>query len=94
MTPLPVLPSPPASPHRAARPVDPPPRAALWRSWGGWLAILIAVGGVTLRLVHWASFRGRGFDETLYAHYLGQMLKVGLTGYPDIVDAYLRVQAK
>ena len=94
MTPATVLLPPSAAPDQSVRPAGRPPRKAFRLAPGGWLAVLIAAGGVTLRLVHWAAFRGRGFDETLYAHYLGQMIQVGLTGYPDIVDAYLALQAK
>lgn len=85
---------PPTVSDPSVRPAGQPPRGAFRMTFGGWLAVLIAAGGVTLRLVHWAAFRGCGFDETLYAHYLGQMIKVGLTGYPDIVDAYLALQTK
>ena len=74
--------------------MEPPARGAFRPTPGVWLAVLIAAAGIALRLVHWAAYRDMGFDEALYAHYLGQMLKVGLTGYPDIVDAYLALQAK
>ncbi len=60
-----------------------------------WIATAaVAAAGLTLRLCHWAAFRGQGFDESLYAHYLSQLIKVGLGGYPDIVDAYLVIQQK
>ena len=94
MTSFTVLPPPSAAPDRASRSVSPPPRTAFRLTRGGWLTVLITAAGVTVRLIHWAAYRGRGFDEALYAHYLGQMLKVGLRGYPDIVDAYLVLQAK
>ena len=29
-----------------------------------------------------------GFDEAYYAHYLDQFLRVGFSGYPDMVDVY------
>ena len=60
-----------------------------------WIATAaVAAAGLILRLCHWAAFRGQGFDESLYAHYLSQLIKVGLGGYPDIVDAYLVIQQK
>ena len=60
-----------------------------------WLATaVVALAGLTLRVCRWAKFQGQGFDESLYAYYLAQLLKVGLGGYPDIVDAYLVFQAK
>ena len=93
MTSSTILP-PPTAPDVAVRPVEPSLRAAWRLTASGWLAVLIAAGGVALRLVHWAAYRNMGFDEALYVHYLEQMLKVGLTGYPDIVDAYLALQAK
>ena len=92
MTPLAAPPPPSAAPRRASVPAA--PRAARWLPIEGSLAILIAAAGIALRLVHWAGYRGMGYDESLYSHYLGQMLKVGLWGYPDIVDNYLAVQAK
>lgn len=53
---------------------------------------IILIAGVTLRLITFASFIGRGFDEALYERYLGQLLQVGLWRYPDIVDAWLTYQ--
>ena len=58
------------------------------------LCLLTLVGGIVLRLVHWAKFQGVGFDESLYRHYLAQLVQVGLGGYPDIVEHYMGVQAK
>ena len=63
------------------------------RAWLPWLVgALIAAAGIGLRVVHWAGFSGRGFDEVLYAHYLRQLIAVGLGRYPDIVDGYLAYQ--
>ncbi len=75
----------PAAPAPAADSTRPP-------SWFALALALVALGGVALRLVHWRGFTGTGFDETLYVHYLNQLHKVGLGGYPDIVDEYLAVQ--
>ena len=52
------------------------------------LALLIAAAGIFLRVRPWAMWRQMGFDEAYYAHYLDQLLQVGLGGYPDLVDAY------
>ena len=60
--------------------------------WMWMAAVLITLFGIFLRIWHWAAFKGRGFDEALYAHYLSQLIKVGLGGYPDIVDNYLAYQ--
>lgn len=60
-----------------------------------WLLILtvaVTVAGIVVRLCHWAAFKGMGFDEALYRHYLGQLIRVGLGHYPDIVDSYLDYQ--
>jgi 4-amino-4-deoxy-L-arabinose transferase-like glycosyltransferase len=76
----------PALADRAARRENP-------RAWLPWLmGALIAAAGIALRVVHWAGFSGRGFDEVLYAHYLRQLITVGLGRYPDIVDSYLAYQ--
>ncbi len=75
--------------------VSPPPpaRPPVERRWLPWaVAALIAAGGIFVRLYHWAAFTGRGFDEVLYAHYLKQLMAVGLGNYPDIVDNYLAYQ--
>jgi 4-amino-4-deoxy-L-arabinose transferase-like glycosyltransferase len=61
-----------------------------WLPWA--LGALIAAGGIFVRLIHWAGFSGRGFDEVLYAHYLRQLINVGLGRYPDIVDGYIAYQ--
>ncbi len=57
------------------------------------ILMLAALGaGAALRLVPWAAFQGKGFDEALYERYLKQLLQVGLWNYPDIVEAYLSYQ--
>jgi hypothetical protein len=62
-------------------------------AWLGWtIGALIAAAGIFVRVIHWAGFSGRGFDEVLYAHYLRQLISVGLSRYPDIVDSYLAYQ--
>ena len=60
--------------------------------WTLGLTLLVAAAGITLRVCHWAAFRGMGFDEMLYRNYLGQLIRVGLGNYPDIVDHYLAFQ--
>ena len=56
------------------------------------LTLAVAAAGIGVRLCHWAAFTGVGFDESLYRHYLGQLIHVGLGRYPDIVDSYLDFQ--
>lgn len=76
-------------------PVDAlPARPAVRRPipWTLVLTITVAAAGIAVRLCHWAAFQGMGFDEALYRHYLGQLIRVGLGHYPDIVDGYLDYQ--
>ena len=58
-----------------------------WRP-GVLLMLVVFAGGCFLRLVQWAAWQRVGFDEAYYGHYLHQLTKVGLGGYPEIVDAY------
>lgn len=39
-------------------------------------------------------FSGTGFDEGLYREYVNVLSKVGLAGYPDIVEQYIALQKK
>ncbi len=39
-----------------------------------------------------ANFDQIGFDEGLYRNYVNQVIAVGLTSYPDVVDRYIEVQ--
>ncbi len=73
------------------RPASTPPARRVW-PWTLILTVAVAVAGVALRTCHWAAFKGTGFDESLYRHYLGQLIRVGLGRYPDIVDSYLDFQ--
>ena len=63
------------------------------RSVAGWwpgvfLMLAVFAGGCFLRVVPWAAWQRVGFDEAYYGHYLHQLTKLGLGGYPEIVDAY------
>jgi hypothetical protein len=40
------------------------------------------------------KFSGIGFDEGLYREYVNSLAKVGLSGYPDIVEQYISLQKK
>ena len=73
------------------RPAWIPPVRRAW-PWTLILTIAVAAAGIALRTCHWAAFKGVGFDESLYRHYLGQLIRVGLGHYPDIVDSYLDYQ--
>lgn len=92
-----ALVTPPASPATPLVPAHAGAGAerflARLRGPGVWLALVIAAAGVFLRLRPWAMWQKMGFDEAYYAHYLDQLLQVGLGGYPDIVDAYKSYQA-
>ena len=56
------------------------------------------VSGMPLHSIGWLhpnpKFNGIGFDEGLYREYVNSLSKVGLSGYPDIVDQYIAVQRK
>jgi 4-amino-4-deoxy-L-arabinose transferase-like glycosyltransferase len=39
-----------------------------------------------------ANFNNIGFDEGLYRNYVNQLITMGLSSYPDIVDRYIEVQ--
>lgn len=72
--------------------VRPPPRVTSYSGVGWMIAALVAAAGIYVRVRPWAGFNGQGFDEALYAHYLRQLIAVGLGGYPDIVDSYVAYQ--
>ncbi len=76
-------------PERSS-PVPAAPRRTV--PWVTILTAVVAAVGLGVRLCPWAAFRGVGFDEALYRHYLGQLIRVGLGRYPDIVDGYLDYQ--
>ena len=73
------------------RPAWIPPARRVW-PWTLIFTLAVAAAGIALRTCHWAAFKGVGFDESLYRHYLGQLIRVGLSHYPDIVDSYLDYQ--
>ncbi len=60
--------------------------------WVTILTVAVAAVGFAVRLCPWMGFKGIGFDEALYRHYLGHLIEVGLGNYPDIVDDYLAYQ--
>jgi hypothetical protein len=41
-----------------------------------------------------AKFSGIGFDEGLYREYVNTVARVGLSGYPDIIEQYISIQKK
>ncbi len=67
---------------------------AILRDPQTWIALLVAVAGVFLRVRFWAGWqRGMvGVDEGYYASYLKKLLQTGLGGYPDLVDNYKLLQ--
>ena len=73
------------------RPAWIPPARRSW-PWESILTVAVLAAGIALRTVHWAAFRGMGFDEALYRNYLRELIRGGLGSYPDIVDGYLAFQ--
>ncbi|MEI8341840.1 MAG: phospholipid carrier-dependent glycosyltransferase [Verrucomicrobiota bacterium] len=55
-----------------------------------WLAatVVVLLIGIALRVCPTSSFTRLGFDENLYRVYVTMLSKVGLSNYPDIVQAY------
>ena len=60
-----------------------------------WLVavILVLITGFALRIYPTSQFTGTGFDENLYRTYVTMLSKVGLSNYPDIVEAYNKQQS-
>lgn len=56
--------------------------------------IIIFVIGAVIRLTADFGFKGTGFDEALYRTYVNMIDQVGLTGYPDMCEHYLKDQRK
>ena len=61
-----------------------------------WLAavLLVALIGLSCRLVHTAGYSGTGFDENLYRLYVNWISEKGICDYPALVDTYTVEQGK
>jgi 4-amino-4-deoxy-L-arabinose transferase-like glycosyltransferase len=59
----------------------------------GWPFLLVAAVGIFLRVHSFETLSGVGFDEKIYADYVGDVAGGGLVRYPDIVRQYLKTQA-
>lgn len=59
-----------------------------------WALAALFAFGVFLRVFPSSGFQVVGFDERLYSAYLSQLDRVGVTGYPNVVEAYLERQTK
>lgn len=55
------------------------------------LAILI-LGGALLRFIPSSGYTARGFDESIYQHYAGQVAENGIASYPSIVGDFITSQ--
>jgi hypothetical protein len=66
-----------------------PPPKALW-----FVALLIFLAAVAVRVYPSAGFTGVGFDEALYRDYVIKLDTVGLIGFPEICQLYLEDQRK
>ncbi len=59
----------------------------------GFLALVLLIATLLLRVPVFTSFDLHGFDEVLYASYVVMLEETGLAGYPDVVAAHLEHQA-
>lgn len=54
--------------------------------------VAIALLGSFFRIYPSAKYTGVGFDEGLYGEYVKELIQHGITGYPDLAEAYVRHQ--
>ena len=96
-----LKPSAPVLLSPAVMSTDPVPESPLHRPWPpnrrswmfGVLLSLILAAGVFVRVYPSAKFTGLGFDENLYRLYVDALHRVGLGGYPDLVENYIVEQS-
>ena len=55
-------------------------------------AVPITLIGVTLRIYPSAKYTRLGFDEGLYGEYVVELVKQGVTSYPDLAELYVERQ--
>jgi 4-amino-4-deoxy-L-arabinose transferase-like glycosyltransferase len=55
-------------------------------------AALISLVGITLRVYPSAKYTRLGFDEGLYGEYVVELVKQGVTSYPDLAELYVKRQ--
>ena len=55
---------------------------------------LVSFAGIFLRVYPSAAFDAIGYDEALYRDYVNDLVKYGLTSYPDFAEGYLERQQK
>lgn len=55
-------------------------------------AAVISLIGVTLRVYPSAKYTRLGFDEGLYGEYVVELVKQGVTSYPDLAELYVKRQ--
>lgn len=58
------------------------------------LLAVILCGGIFLRFSPTASFKGRGFDEVVYAEYVSLLDSRSLLDYPAICQQYVELQKR
>jgi 4-amino-4-deoxy-L-arabinose transferase-like glycosyltransferase len=54
--------------------------------------LLVAILGVFLRVYPSAKYTKLGFDEGVYGEYVVELIKHGITSYPDLAEAYVQNQ--
>jgi len=70
------------------------PQTAARQPFYGMLLVLVLALGIVLRVYPSSSFKGVGFDEKFYEHYVTRLNKVGLMQYPAIVTEYIENQSQ
>jgi Dolichyl-phosphate-mannose-protein mannosyltransferase len=56
--------------------------------------VVVAVLGVFLRVYPSAKYTKLGFDEGIYGEYVVELIKHGISVYPDLADTYVETQQK
>jgi 4-amino-4-deoxy-L-arabinose transferase-like glycosyltransferase len=54
--------------------------------------VLVAILGVFLRVYPSAKYTKLGFDEGIYGEYVVELIKHGISVYPDLADTYVETQ--
>jgi 4-amino-4-deoxy-L-arabinose transferase-like glycosyltransferase len=51
--------------------------------------VLVAIFGILVRVYPSAKFTKLGFDEGIYGEYVVELIKHGITSYPDLAETYV-----
>lgn len=70
-------------------------QSAQSRRPSGWFMlvfIVVALFGVAVRVYPSSSYRNIGFDEFLYRGYVNDLIRSGISSYPDFAESYVERQ--